>query len=183
MEPVQYGGHRATEMQGNPFSFNQALGALDVISGSRMVKRFDLQVMILIPLAGTDVEIGYSHPFVPRGRGGTLLMSLPQQIGEEMVIAVPPPLIVQRDDEKVSTVEILEGFLPGSSGVEHNGITQGAAQAVEDRRAQQECLNAFGLLLQDFFDQVIHDEVVAAGERADEAGGVGMALQAQRGQL
>jgi hypothetical protein len=48
---------------------------------------------------------------------------------------------------------------------------------VEDRRAQQERLNAFGLPLQDFFKQIVQHEMVAAAERLDEAGGVGMSLQ------
>ena len=62
-----------------------------------------------------------------------------------------------------------------------DSITEGATQAVKDRCAQQERLHVCGLLMQDFFDQVIHDELVAAGERLDEAGGVGMAAQGQRG--
>ena len=74
--------------------------------------------------------------------------------------------------------------LPGSrQGVEQNGITQRAAQAVEDGCAQQESLDAFGLLLQDFFDQIVQHEMVAAGERLDEAGGVLMSLHGKRGQL
>ena len=72
--------------------------------------------------------------------------------------------------------EICQGFLPGGSWIEQNGFTQRAAHAVEDRRAQQESLKSFGLLLQDFFNQVVHHEMVAAGERLDEAGGVFMSL-------
>src|SRR5687768_13430386 len=100
-----------------------------------------------------------------------------------MVIAVPAPLVVQGNDEQVGTVELLEGCLPGSGGVAQHGIAEGATQAVEDRRAQQERLESFGLLLQDFFKEVIHDEMVAAGEGFDEAGGVGMPLQGKSCQL
>jgi hypothetical protein len=71
-----------------------------------------------------------------------------------MVIAVPTPLVVQGEDEQVN-LEIFQGFLPGSRGGEQNGITLGAAQAVEDRGAQQESLDAFGLLLQDFSNQIV----------------------------
>ena len=70
---------------------------------------------------------------------------------------------------------------PEADGVEQNGITQGAAQAVEDRGAQQERLDAFGLLLQDFFNQIVQHEMVAAGERFDEAGGVLLSLHGKRG--
>ena len=64
-QPVQYSGHRAAKVQGHPLSFNQALGALDIIGGSRMLKRFNLQAIVFIPLAGTDVEFGHASLFIP----------------------------------------------------------------------------------------------------------------------
>ena len=54
---------------------------------------------------------------------------------------------------------------------------------VEDRCAQQESLDLFGLLLQDFFDQIVQHEMVTAGERFDEAGGVFLPLHRNRSQL
>ena len=63
------------------------------------------------------------------------MQSLSQQISEELVIAVPASLVVQGDEEQVGVFDILEGFLPGTRGGEQNGITKGAAQTVEDRRA------------------------------------------------
>ena len=53
LQPVQYRGTRATKVQRHPLSFDQALGALNIIGGSRMVKGFDLQAIVFIPLAGT----------------------------------------------------------------------------------------------------------------------------------
>src|SRR5438477_8874988 len=105
------------------------------MGGNRMVKRFYGQSMVFIPYAGTSVEFGYTIPFIPWRRCGTLVQSLPQQISEELVIAVPAPLVVQGDEEQVGAFEILEGFLPGNRGIHQNGITQRAAQTVEDRRA------------------------------------------------
>jgi len=107
------------------------------------------------------------------------------------VIAVPAPLVVQRDDEQVSAFEVLQGgltivqapgdLLPPGSG--ENGITQGTTHAAKDGGAQQKCLDTRGLPLQHFFDQVIQHEMVAAGERLDEAGGVLMPLHRERGHL
>src|SRR5438105_464869 len=77
-----------------------------------------------------------------------LAQSLSQQVREEMVIAVPMPLVVQGDDEQVGAVEQFQGGLPGSGGVEQNGITQRTAQALQDRGAQQKRLDAFRLLLE-----------------------------------
>src|SRR5688572_21081988 len=98
-----------------------------------------------------------------------------------MVIAVPTPLIVQGNEEQIGALEIFQSGLPGSRGVEQNGITKGAAQAVEDGCAQQERLNTFRLLSQDFFDQIVHHEMVTAGERLDEVAGVFMSLHGNRG--
>ena len=112
-----------------------------------------------------------------------LVQPLPQQLGEEMVIAVPAPLVVQGDDEQVGSLEILQGLLAGGRGVEQHGITERAAEPIEDGRPQQEGLDGFGLPLEDLLDQVVEHEVVAAGERRDEAGDVVAALQRDRGQL
>ena len=57
---MQDRGHRATIVQGHPLSFNQALGALNIIGGSSMVKSFNLQAIVFIPLAGTDVQFGHA---------------------------------------------------------------------------------------------------------------------------
>ena len=164
-------------MQGHPLSFNETPGTLNIIGGNRMVKRFYLQAMVFIPDAGTDVQFVHLAFRISWRGGEALVQSLPQQIGEEMVIAVPPPLVVQGDKEQVGAFEMFQGCLPGTRGVEQNGITQGARHPVEDGRAQQERLDAFGLLPEDFFHQIVQHEMVAAGERSDEAGGVFMSPQ------
>src|SRR5438128_850229 len=106
--------------------------------------------MVFIPLAGTNVEFGDALALIP-SRSEALVQSLPQQLSEEMVIAVPPPLVVQRDNEQVGAFERVEDGLPRRRGIEQDGITQGAAEAVEDRCVQQERLDVFGLLPEDFF--------------------------------
>src|SRR5438552_4730531 len=105
------------------------------MGSSRMVKRFNLQSMVFIPYAGTTMQFGHIPHLIFCRRGASLLQSLSQQIREELVIAVPTPLVVQRDKEQVGAFDILEGCLPGNRGVQQNGITKRAAQPVEDRRA------------------------------------------------
>src|SRR5438034_6114776 len=100
-----------------------------------MVKSFYLQAIVLKPLAGTTVQFGHIPHLISCRRGASLMQSLSQQISEEMVIAVPTPLVVQGDEEQVGVFDILEGCLPGTRGVQQNGITKRAAQTVEDRRA------------------------------------------------
>ena len=114
-------------MQGHTVCFNEALGAVNIIGSHSMLKSLNLQAIVLIPLAGTSVVFGNALAFSPCRRGNALVQSLSQQIGEEMVIAVPASLVVQWDDEQVGTFESFQGLLPGSRRSEQNGITNGAA--------------------------------------------------------
>ena len=77
-----------------------------IIGGCRMLKSFKLQSMVFIPLAGTAVQFGHTPPLAPCRRACALVQSLAQQIGKEMVITVPTPLVVQGDDEQVGMFEI-----------------------------------------------------------------------------
>src|SRR5688572_20836038 len=166
LQPIQYRNHSTTKMKGNTLSVYQPLSALNIIGGGSMPKGFKRKSIVFIPLAGADVQFVHATFFIlcPCGGGKALLESLPQQIRKEMVITVPAPLVVQRDDEQVGAFKIFQGFLAGTIRVEQNRITQGATQTVEDGGTQQESLNSFGLLVQDFFNQVVHHEMVAAGE-------------------
>src|SRR5881227_4097116 len=85
------------------------------MGGSSMMKRFNLQSMVFIPYAGTTVQFGHIPHLISCRRGASLLQSLSQQISEEMVIAVPTPLVVQGNEEQVGVFDILEGFLSRKS--------------------------------------------------------------------
>src|SRR5262249_24305039 len=151
-------------------------GPLYIMSGGRMVKRFDVQALLFIPGAGPQEQFIH-HAFRIFWRGGE---ALSQPLREEVVVAIPAPLVVQRGEGQGGAREIGRGGLTRNRGIEHYGITQRRAEVVKDRGAQQELLNAFGLPLQNFFHQVIQHEMVAAGERADEAGRVWLSLQGKR---
>ena len=59
-----------------------------------------------------------------------------QELGKEVVVAVPVPLLVERDDEEVGLFQLLEGALPrpspGSRRYAHHCIAKQPAQPVED---------------------------------------------------
>src|SRR5689334_7033092 len=98
-----------------------------------------------------------------------------------MVIAIPAPLVIQRKDEQIGAFEIFQRFLPGSRRMKQHSLTKRATQTVEDGGAQQESLDVGGLLLQNFFDEIVHDKLMAAGERLNESGRVFLSLHGQRG--
>src|SRR5215207_10704260 len=118
-------------MQGDALSVYQPLGALDIAGRRRMLKRFQSEVIIFVPLTGTDmqfIQAIFRRRFPSRG-DDALVQTLSQQIGKEMMITVPATLVVQRDEEQVGAFEIFKGFLPGRRWVEQNRITKGTAQA------------------------------------------------------
>jgi len=80
-------------MQRDTLAFDQALSPRNVLRRGGVVKSFDLQAMFFIPLAGADMQR------VHAGGVQALRQPLPQQLGKEMVIAIPAPLAVQRQDE------------------------------------------------------------------------------------
>src|SRR5690349_9231843 len=110
LEPVQYGSDPTAEMEGDSFSIDQSLGALDVTGCSRMLERFHLQSILFVPLAGTDVqfvEAAFCLP-APCGRGDALSEALPQQVGKEVMITVPASLVVEGDQEQVCALKIFQ---------------------------------------------------------------------------
>src|SRR3712207_8231086 len=113
---------------------------------------------------------------------GTLaLEAASQEVGEEVMVTVPNPLVVQGDDQQVIPLKPLKHPLSVvSSGYR---VAQGAAETVQDRGLQQEHLHRFALSLQDLFGQEVEDVAVAAGEGPDEVRDVLAFPHRERSQL
>ena len=126
-----------------------------------MVKCFGQVAVGFVPSAGAEVNLGEF-----RGSAETLT----QQIAKEMVIAIPAPLLVERDDEQVGAFEVFQSLLCGYGSVAQYGFAERGAQTVENGCAQQESLYMFWLALEDFFEQVIEHKAVTAGEGLNESG-------------
>ena len=77
------------------------------MGGGRVRKGFEFQSSLFEPLAGAQVQPG----LLLRG-------ALAQELGKQVVVAIPAPLVVQRDDEQVGAFEEFQGLLPGDSRVE-----------------------------------------------------------------
>ena len=104
-----------------------------------------------------------------------------QHIGEEMVVAIPPPLIVERNQEEVAPIQRFQHRL--AAGLAGNGITQGTAQPAQDGGLQQEGLDQAGLTLHDLLDEIVDHIAIVASETGNEAGDIVAPLHRQRGQL
>ncbi len=130
--------------------------------------------VLLVPGAGPPVQL--------RRLAGELVEEPRlQHVGEEMVVAVPAALVVERHQEQVVAVQGRQ-HRP-AVGATRDGLGQGAGQAREHRCTQEEVANGFGLAVHDLFDEVVDDMAVVTGEPVDEPRGVLAPLERQGGQL
>src|SRR6185503_14926879 len=107
--------------------------------------------------------------------------SLAERTREQVVVAIPASLVVERDDEQVLTLGTLEHLLPiGASG---DRVAYSGGQAIEYRRFLQKGLHWVRLVLQNVFDQVVDDVAMAPRECGDERVDVRPSAHRQRRQL
>src|SRR6266508_823549 len=93
-----------------------------------------------------------------------------ENLGKQVVIAIPLAPVIQRNDKEVAAMERLQ---PRTAVVlAGDGIAQRATQPFENGGLEQEAANQFGLTLQHLFDQIVHNVAVVAGKRPDELGTV-----------
>lgn len=108
-----------------------------------------------------------------------------QQLSEQMMITVPLPHVVQRDDEKIGAFQMLErglgisdfGWWIAEDGISlrnsrpeirrQNRIAQVATKSIQNRSLQQKILHGLGLALEDFFHEIIEDITIIAGKSLD----------------
>ena len=101
-----------------------------------------------------------------------------QEIGEQLVIAEPRPLAVDREDERVRILELEQD--PLRAGRPERADRRAAVHALEDRGAEQEPPHRLGLALQDLGEQVVRHGPLAARELGDESLRVGVTGERER---
>jgi hypothetical protein len=75
-------------------------GPLDVPGGQRMLGRLGCPPVLFVPLRRPRMQF-FDVP-------GTLtLQTAPQEVCEEVMVTIPAPLLVQRDDEEVLPLQFL----------------------------------------------------------------------------
>ncbi len=156
--------------------FEQAACPLIVAAIQRMIDGRRDQPVLFQPLTGTEMQC-----ILQIGIEGT--QPLAERIRKQMVIAVPATAVVQGENKQVAQFQALETFLP----IVPPGqcVAQRRGEPVQDRSLEQEALDLFGLVAQDFFHQVVQNVAVASGERLDEPVRIRRVLAAQgcRGHL
>ena len=104
-----------------------------------------------------------------------------EDVGKEVMIAIPVALVVQRHDKEVAPLQGLQ--LRGASFLAGDGIAQRAMQPLEHSGLEQEAADTLRLPLQDLVDQIVRDVAVVSRERPDEPSDILGALQGQSRQL
>ena len=129
---------------------------LDVARGERVPDRLRGLAVRLPPGARTAMELGHVVGMLVEQPG-------PEQVGEQVVIAVPAAPVVERDEEQVGPLERLEHRRP--AGPAGDRVAQRAGEPVEDRRsgAGSPAIGV-GLPLEDLVGEVVDDVAVVARE-------------------
>ena len=117
---------------------DELCGPLDVVAGHRVGDRLGLIARRLVPGARSPMQL--VDPL-----GLLVQHPRPQHVGEEVVVAVPEAAIVERDEEEVRPIELLEHRLPAAAT--GHGIAQRPGEPVEDRGLEQEAPDLVGLAL------------------------------------
>ena len=118
------------------------LGRADGVPGLQGVAdRLVDQALLLEPVAGPAMKLGN------RGRVQGLLQLHPQQVTEQMVVAKPLSLVVQRDGEQIAVLQCLDEFRAAEPGRRRLAFGSGfgfgqriadtSAESLQERRPQQ----------------------------------------------
>ena len=149
-------------------SLDEVRRVLDVVAGDRMRDRVIGAAVFGVPPGRCAVQALHTVGLLAGEPS-------PQRVGEEVVVAVPPPLVVEGDDEQVRALEDREHVVSVVPAGER--VTQRAGEPAEDRRVEQEGARLRRLAVQDLLDEIVEDEAVAPGERLDDLAGVAAVAQ------
>ncbi len=173
-EPAKQHCELASQADGRQHQLDQVSGVGQIAGSQGMPDRGGKIVAALVPGARPPVQNRDSFWLA-------LMQMRPQDVGEEMVIAIPLPGVIEGDDEQVAALQEAQPVLCIVAA--GDGIAQRSAQPVEDAGLQQKVADAVWQSSDDFVDQIVEDEAMTAGEGFDEGRGVITALHRERGEL
>ena len=174
LEPAEEHRLLAAPLHGGYGELDEVRRAVEVLAGQSVPDRLRRLAALLVPAARPSMQLGNQLRLLIDQTG-------PQHVREQVVVAVPPAVVVERDQEEVPPVEGLQGRLPAL--LPGNGITQRTGEPVQDGGLDQERLDLVGLTLQDLLGQVVDDIAIVSREPGDEACHVLALLHGERREL
>ena len=104
-----------------------------------------------------------------------------KDVGEEVVVSPPLPVIVEWDEEQPGALQIDEPRR--SARLSRDCIAQRAAQPLENGGGEQEGADLVALEREDLIGEIVDDETVVAREPGDRRARIVAILQGKTGQL
>src|SRR5215204_921216 len=132
------------------------------------------QSLLLEPGAGPSVQHGHEVRTTP-------FELVEQQVGEQVMVTIPPTIFVERNDEQIGTGELIQK-LPGALPTNYL-ITKRTRHLAQHRSLEHErplCLWEAG---ENLFSQQIEYVPVAASERSDKAVRIFLAFHGEHSQV
>jgi hypothetical protein len=161
----------APRERGDPVRRDGLGGSADVACGDVVAHRVRDQSLLEVPLGRPAVQFGGVAP--------TELQA--QEVGEEVVVAVPLALAVERDEEEVRALDAPQHL--GRVVAPGDGVAQRRAQPIQDARAQQELPHVRRLPVEHLVGEVVDDVAVVAGEARHGRRGIVASAQSQSGEV
>ncbi|WP_419875124.1 hypothetical protein [Candidatus Pristimantibacillus sp. PTI5] len=104
-----------------------------------------------------------------------------ENLGKEVMIAIPAALVIQWNDKEVASlkgIQLYAAFL-----LTGDGIAQRTMQPVENGGLKQEASDMVGLTLQDLFNQIVHNVPILSCECTNKRRNVLAPAHRERRQL
>ncbi len=111
--------------------FDQACGVLHIGNRQGMGHRLYEETVLLVPLAGVEVEVRNTC-------GPKLPQPTAQHLGKQVVVAIPLPPVIERDEEQIGPLHILQQCLTIITSAQ--SIIQRPAEAIKQAGLQEKAL-------------------------------------------
>lgn len=179
---VGYRLHPASKQRFLPVLAHIGDRALDQLGGPLVVLRFERMMDRLGPLAVGFVP--FTSPAMECGeRLGLRVGEVgAQDIGEQVVVAKPLSVGVERNQEEVLALETVE-HVPAAARLVRDGVAEGRTHAAQDRCRQEEVAKIVGETREDLINEVVEDVASAAGKILDERRRVVTAFKGEHSKL
>ena len=99
---------------------------------------------------------------MPRARGVPIGQPLLQELGEQMMVPIPAPFVVQREDEEVQCLQLIQALARVAPS--RDEVAQLHAKARQDRSGEEKILGSRIEIGQHRIAQKIRHIAVCAGE-------------------
>ena len=132
-------------------------------------------------VAVLEEPVGRAPPNLVLVLGRPLVEMLPEQIGEEVVVAQAVERPIERHDEHRTTPQEVKLLLSARTG--RHGVAQWRAEPRQHRGSHQELLRRRRLLLEHLLGQVVDQQAIRPGDLLDRCPRVAGALQRDREEL